>query len=85
MRPHSRLLMFMGILTILLIGASMPSDPTLDGTPDWSDRIFVGILCLICFYNIIRAISDMSYKTKPNHKPQVRQHHHVDKRRKKLK
>lgn len=62
MKPHERLFVSMGFLTMLIIGASMPIDPEIDGTRDTLDWVFIGLLIAGCIYAALRAFLDMAYK-----------------------
>jgi hypothetical protein len=59
-KPHERLFVAVGFLTLLVLGASLPADPE-EGTTTWIDKVFVGGLILACALWAVRALLDMSY------------------------
>lgn len=79
MKPHERLFVAMGFLTMLIIGASMPTDPEIDGVSTWIDKVFVGVLIVGCVIWALRALRDMSYQRPRG--PSRERHHHYDARR----
>lgn len=80
MKPHERLFVAMGFLTMLVIGATMPTDPDIDNAPTWIDRVFVGALIVGCAIWALRALRDMSHRH-PRSAPPKERYHYYDSRR----
>lgn len=76
MKPHERLFVSMGFLTMLVIGISMPVDPDIDRTPTWFDHVFVWALIIACAYSALKAFLDMGHKRPRRTPPTYTRSHH---------
>lgn len=76
MKPHERLFVSMGFLTMLIIGVSMPTDSEVDRTPTWFDKGFVWVLIAACVYSAFKAFVDMSHKRPRRTPPTYTRSHH---------
>lgn len=81
MKPHERLFVAVGFLTMLLIGITMPTDPKIDGSPTWIDKVVVWVIIGFCVLWALRALRDMTHQ-RPRGSTRERYHHYDARRRK---